>query len=522
MTAQTSDAKRNSLVIVLHAHLPECRQPAARASLEETWFFEALYECYLPLIQCLDRLREDWVTSRITLSLSPTVLSMLQDEALLDRFRERLEAIIALADNDSTHESSELSVAAQWHADFLRGILRTFDSRCHRDPLGAFRQLHALGILELGTTAATHAFLPAHQSNPPAIRAQIGVGLDAFENAFGFRPDFFWLPECAFFPGLDDVLANLGVRIVGLESHGIRQAKPPPPHGIRNIVRSPGNGLYSLGRDDKISRAVWSASEGYPGDPHYREFYRDRVHEISTGSLPASFDGKHLPAGLKYWRVTGQTEDKLIYLREAALDRTKEHARDFVERLTRDSDSFGEDGVWFAPFDAELFGHWWFEGPQWLEAVLRRVADSPMFDAVTASEAIRCHGAHEALPAASTWGQFGDNSFWINRSTAWIYPQLNLAAGRLSALMPAISGSLQTRAARHAARLLLLAQSSDWPFLIKAGVSVEAATKKLTTLLNEFDRLASDLDTGAIDKNALSQSETDHPTFPSLDLKWFR
>lgn len=514
-------AQQGALAIVLHAHLPECRRPGQPASLEETWFFEAMAECYLPLVQALDRLEADRVPGSFTLSISPPLLAMLRDPALLERFETRLQDTLTLADRDSGDISRELAAVAAWHAARLRSVLKTFRERCRRDLPGTLLALHRAGRIELATTAATHAFLPAHQSNPAAIRAQIRIGLDAFETTFGFRPRFFWLPECGFFPGLDSHLAAEGIRTTGLESHGVRQARPRPAAGVRRALRCPSSGLMVLGRDNEISRIVWSAAEGYPGDPCYREFYRDRIHDFAAAELPPSFAGRHLPAGLKYWRVTG-CETKRLYDRDAALARVRDHAEDFVGRLRHGVAR--ESGVWFAPFDAELFGHWWFEGPEWLERVLRKVAAEPRLEACNASDAAARFPGDTAMPAASTWGQHGDFSFWINRDTAWIYPQLNMAWARFTALLRAHRGDadpLTRRALRHAGRLLLLAQASDWPFLIRAGVSVGTAMEQLAALLADFDTLAEGIASRQIDPAHLAASEAAHPLFENLDLAAF-
>jgi 1,4-alpha-glucan branching enzyme len=414
------------------------------------------------------------------------LIGMLGDAALRERYRQRLAATEQLARRDARAAAGKHRELAEWHAQFFREMGQLFETRCRGDVLRVLAEFHAAGLVELATTAATHAFLPAHQAHPATVRAQIGVGLDTFADAFGFRPKFFWLPECGYYPRLEAATTAFGLRCFGLETHGITQARPPPPRGVRAPVRCPGGGL-ALGRDGEISRRVWSATEGYPGHPDYREFHHDRIHAMDEAALAAWPGGAahRLPAGLKYWRVTGPQEAKDWYDPAAAAARTQAHARDFVARLaTAPEDS----GIWFAPFDAELFGHWWFEGPLWMEEVFRLLAREKTVAPATATRATEgCAAPHPAQPAPSSWGLAGDYSYWVNRDTAWLYPQLDAAVRRLEALVTqwgnAPPAGREGRALRQAARTLLLAQASDWPFLIKAGTAGEAAVARVTGLL---------------------------------------
>ncbi len=520
--AESPHPPGRSLAVLLHAHLPDCRTPDQPASLEETWFFEALAECYLPLVRMLDRLDADGVPVRLTLSLSPTLIGMLKDPALGDRFRRRIVATEQLAWEDARTNVGRHREVSAWHARFFGRTRRLFDERCGGDVLRAWRGQAERGLLELATTAATHAFLPGFQAHDVVVRSQVAAGLDTFQDAFGFRPSFFWLPECGYFPGVEDVLGEFGVRAFALETHGITGARPPPSD-LRAPVRCP-NGVLAVGRDAELSRVVWSAAQGYPGDPNYREFHRDRVHELSDEAVANWLGGStaRLPSGLKYHRVTGRDDEKGWYDPAVARDRAREHARDFVTRLTA---AKAGAGLRFAPFDAELFGHWWFEGPYWLEHVYRQLADTTVV-ATSATPALTRHPhPHDARPAASSWGHDGDYSFWVNPDNAWIYPQLAQALTRLQALLPRLAPadpvSIVGRALRQAARTLLLAQASDWAFLLRADTAAAAAREHLGGLLARFATLCDGLENQTIDETTLRDCERKDAAFPRLDLKWF-
>ncbi|MDD3181087.1 MAG: DUF1957 domain-containing protein [Opitutaceae bacterium] len=523
MTSRKANAAARHLVLLLHAHLPDCRRPDEPDSLEETWFFGALMESYLPIARMLERLEREGIAVRLTLSLSPTLICMLQDPALRDRFRRRLAATEQLARRDAREAQCQLRHVAEWHAGFFQEIGRFFDQQCGGDLLRFFGQQHAAGRLELATTAATHAFLPAHQAHPARVRAQIGVGLDVFFKAFGFRPDFFWLPECGYYPGLDDILASFGVRAFALESHGITRARPPPSSG-RTPIRCP-SGILALGRDTELSRLVWSAPGGYPGHPDYREFHRDRIHTVDEAALTACLGGtaRRLPTGLKYWRVTGPHQEKAWYDPAAAAGRACEHAKDFLQRLGAAPEGHG---IWFVPFDAELFGHWWFEGPIWLEELFRLLPHEPRIAAETVTPAVEASTAHVGRPAPSSWGEAGDYSYWINSDTAWLYPQLDETARRFEALLARFGheapAGLAGRTLRQASRTLLLAQASDWPFLIRAGTAREAAVAQVGGLLSRCARLCDELEAGAPTEATLRRCESLDRAFPSLDLRHFQ
>ncbi len=523
-----NETRGGSLVLLLHAHLPYCRKPKHPVSLEENWFFEALTECYLQLVRVLDRLERDGITPCLTLSLSPTLICLLGDQSLLDQYRRRLALAEKIAERDA--QSGEFQEAAARQARFFAETRHTWEERCGGDPLGVFREYAETGRIELATTAATHAFLPAYQARPHIVESQIRVGIDCFEKTFEHRPGFFWLPECGYFPGIETMLEAAGVRAFGLESHAITRARPAPERGVRSPLRCP-NGLVGFGRDEAISRLVWSAAEGYPGHPDYREFHRDRIHELPESILGEWLreTGVRLPAGLKYWRVTGPEQEKALYDARAAAARAREHAEHFLEvvrRADRDDGGNPDDGIRFAPFDAELFGHWWFEGPLWLEELFRALSRQNELVPVTATEAVAgCHRPAEGCPAPSSWGDRGDNSHWINRETDWIYPILFEADHRLRKLLQRHGGapgnSPEGRALRQACRTFLLAQASDWPFMIRAGTAADLAVRHMEGLLGRLRRLLADLEDGRIDRKFLSECEATDRAFPELKVDHF-
>jgi 1,4-alpha-glucan branching enzyme len=282
-----------------------------------------------------------------------------------------------------------------------------------------------------------------------------------------------------------------------MESHGVLHAKPRPRFGLHAPVYCP-SGVAAFGRDIESSKQVWSANEGYPGDFNYREYYRDVGFD-----LPIERVREHLPhlgprynTGIKYFRITGRTDHKEPYVPAWARERAAEHAGNFLFNRRQQIDylagAMDRPPLILAPYDAELFGHWWFEGPEWLENVLRRLPRQGL-RAVTPEDYLAAHPRlQQADPSPSSWGEGGYNRVWLNDSNDWILPPLHDAGRRMTALAGRF-GDPTPRARRilaQAGRELLLAQASDWPFILKHGTAVDYATRRVRTHLDRFDRLA--------------------------------
>jgi 1,4-alpha-glucan branching enzyme len=264
------------LAIVLHAHLPFVRHPEYEDSLEENWFYEALTGTYIPLLFVLEGLVEDGVDFRLTLSISPTLASMFADPFLESRFLNRLGKLIELGEKEikRTRTHPEFNALSHMYHERLVRVHDAFLNRYDRNLIRAFRRLQDLGKVEIIASAATHGYLPLLSVCTSAVRAQIRVGVEHFERVFGRRPKGFWLPECGYYPGVEELLREHGIRYTILETHGVTRAKSRPKYGVYAPIYCP-SGVAAFGRDPESSKQVWSATEGYPGDHDYREFYRD-------------------------------------------------------------------------------------------------------------------------------------------------------------------------------------------------------------------------------------------------------
>jgi 1,4-alpha-glucan branching enzyme len=522
--------EKGYLALVLHSHLPYVRHPEHDRFLEEDWLFEAITETYIPLINVYDGLVNDGVDFRITMSLTPTLIAMLTDPLLQHRYARHIDRLIELAgkETERTKHQPEFNPIARMYQDIFRNAKYVFEEKYGRNLVTAFRKFQDLGRLEIITCSATHGFLPLMQ-NRNAVRAQIQVAVRHHEKHLGRPPRGIWLPECGYYEGLDEVLKDAGIRYFFTDSHGVFHASPRPKYGVYAPIYTR-SGVAAFGRDIESSKQVWSSIEGYPGDFNYRDFYRDVGFDLDYEYIRPYLhdDGVRVNLGIKYYKITGRSDHKDAYVRQWALERAAEHAGNFM--FNREKQIEWLTGIVqdrkpliVAPYDAELFGHWWFEGPDWINFLVRKIASDQKTVKLTTpteylSENPRCQ---VATPSLSSWGFKGYAEVWLNASNDWIYRHLHTAADRMVELarrFPDADGLLR-RALNQAARELLLAQSSDWAFIMKTGSHVEYAVKRTQDHVLRFTRLYDDIRAGRVDEEWLREIEYQDNLFPEIDYR---
>ena len=519
------------LSIILHAHLPYVRHPEHESFFEENWLFEAITECYIPLISVLDRLQNDKVPYRLTLSLSPPLICMLRDELLQTRYLKYLHQSLELVEKEiiRTRKQPELQKLARLYHRFYKKTLAIYQDQYRCDLLIAFKKHHTAGTLELITCAATHGLLPLLNISEIAVRNQINIGIETFKTHLGFSPSGFWLPECAYYPGVETLLAEAGINYFFVDSHGIMNASQVPRNGVYAPLDC-GNGVMAFARDLESSKQVWSSQEGYPGDQDYREYYKDIGFDLDLDYIaPYILDSDiRINTGIKYYRITGKDLPKEIYNPRIAQAKVQQHAQDFIKKRQQQiialNSTMDRPPIIVAPYDAELFGHWWFEGPQWLECVLRLASNpSNPIQTISCSDYLVKQSGHQiATPSASTWGDQGYFSYWLNETNNWIYPFLHKAEAEMEQLATDFQditiNSLQERALNQAARSVLLAQASDWPFIMKSGTTTDYAIKRITDHLARFNYLHDAIRKNNIDNRYLTALEIMDNIFPTINF----
>ncbi len=519
------------LCLVLHAHLPFVRHPEHDRFLEENWLYEAVAETYLPLLGNLAAWEREGLPGRLTLTLSPTLCAMLRDPLLMRRCARYLEERVELAEREAhrTRWDPRQPLALFYEQRFRE--TRDLFAALKGDLTGAFRGFQDRGRIEIITCSATHAVLPLLADDPPALRAQLLAARDDYQVCFGRPPRGLWLPECAYTPALDPFLKEAGLRWFILDSHGLLHASPRPRYAVFAPILTE-NGLAAFGRDLESARQVWSRHEGYPGDPRYREFYRDAGYDLDLEYLrPFLAAPEHRGfTGIKYHRVSGKSGKKELYLRADALQAADTHARHFVAARAAQADRLGalfaRSAVIVCPYDAELFGHWWYEGPEFLDRIVRLMALKPSgLQLATPAECLREQPLNQvATPAASSWGEGGHWQMWVHPANAWIHPHLRIAQARMTELAGRGESpdAVANRALRQAGRELLLAQASDWPFILRTGTSPEYAQRRVTRHLARFTQLYDQLTRGPVAAASLAAMESQDNLFPELDCSHWR
>jgi 1,4-alpha-glucan branching enzyme len=467
------------------------------------------------------------------MSLTPPLISMLRDPLLQGRYIRHIDKLIELAGKEierTRFQPEYHEVALHYYYQFTQAK-RTFQDRYHCDLVRAFKTFQDHGHLEIITCGATHGFLPLINRTDAACRGQIMTATKQYEEMFGRKPMGIWLPECGYFPGVDKFLKEVGIRYFLTDTHGILHASPRPKYGVFAPIYCP-TGVAAFARDMESSKQVWSAIEGYPGDYEYREFYRDIGHDLDFDYIKPyiSPDGIRINTGIKYYKITGDGDEKRPYNRMSALDRAASHAGNFMFNREKQVDFLnefmgGRKPIIVAPYDAELYGHWWYEGPEFLNFLIRKVAfDQRTVRLVTPSDYLREYPVNQvSTPSMSSWGYKGYAETWLAGANDWIYRHIHKATLRMSEMSERFQNhnGLVERALNQAARELYLAQSSDWAFIMHTGTMVPYAVKRTKEHLINFTEIYEQLTENRLNEGWLNELEGKNNIFPKVNYRIF-
>jgi 1,4-alpha-glucan branching enzyme len=513
------------LILTLHSHLPWVLHHG-RWPHGSDWLSEATLDTYLPLLAMLDRSEREAIPVPITLGVTPILAAQLAHPSFVSEvdayFAHRMETIAEAPQSLADAGNQELiPVVDFWrnHIEALYRLWRSIDG----DILGELRRHADAGRIELISSAATHGFLPL-LARDESIRLQLLVGRAEHLHHFGELPAGCWVPECAYRPaglwhpwpgapgaghrvGIEEHLRYASFRWFTVDAHlaeageawqmyGGKVARREEVTGERSPYRAyqvapvpdRGRSVSVLVRDPRTTAQVWSRHGGYPGDGRYLEFHKIRF-----------------PGGLKLWRVTDANADlgaKQPYDPARAAEAAEQHARHFttVLRSVQDAAEPGDTAI-VAPFDTELFGHWWFEGVEWLHS-LYRLLDTPEMPRPTTGSAHLAESTSDAAIAmqAGSWGKDGDFSMWLNDEVAWTWQRLWPLEERFWNAAPrALNHPAVIPVLEQAARELLLAQSSDWQFIISTGAAGDYATRRFNEHCDALESLLPVLEGGPAD-----------------------
>ena len=442
------------LAVVLHSHMPYV-EGFGTYPFGEEWLYDAVARSYLPLLG---------IAHDLTMTVTPVLADQLEALGVEERLagfirRHRLEA----AEQEAELADADAREAARAEADSYRRGLEVLAS-LGGDLVSAFANAARERNLVLMPSSATHAVLPL-VATTAGRRLQIDAGLRSHRRRFG-PSDGFWLPECAYEPGLEALLAEAGVRYFCTDQSRHEEGAA----ALAPVATEAGPVAFTI--DWPTVERVWSLG-GFPSDPVYAEFHRKSM------------------LGIRLWSIGGEP-----YRPEAAADRAREQAAEFAagaaDRLRGFRAERGRPGLLVFAIDTELLGHWWSEGPLWLERVLE-LAPEHGIRLVHLDQALAEHEPERRPLRRSSWGERKDLSTWDSRPVAdlaWASRRLEL---RL--LRALTSNGISEHAAERAARELLAVQASDWAFLDQRGQAGDYAYERAIdhgrALLEAIDSRAS-------------------------------
>jgi 1,4-alpha-glucan branching enzyme len=504
---------------------------------EERWFFEAISETYLPLLEVFDRLDADHVPFKMALSLSPSLCHMLRDEYLQDRYLSYVDRQIefGIMELERTMMEPELHrLALLFYNDSVEKRV-FFTERYEGNILGAFDYYQRKGRVELLTTAATHAFLPFYAGHPEAIQAQLETAIASHRALFGRNPQGFWLPELGWSPELDRYLRSYNFGYTILDTHSLATRDRGESRGSFYPIRTPA-GVFALARDFYARRELEGAGGArYPCflDPLYRDCQRDAGYELPPEALSPYLEssGARTQTGCKYWATGDGSGEKRVYEPRRARQRAREYAASFLdERLSRLSaagEYMDESPISVCAYDGDLFGRFWHEGPAFIDALFRDGAGREGLRFMNPAEYLYKQDPasfRTAMPEFSSWGANGYGETWLDASNDWLYRHATQSLERMVELaerFPDDTG-LKERALNQAAREILLAQCSDWPKMLYKQENAAYARNQLEAALRNFTTIYEALGGNYISTEWLTGLERRHNIFPAVNYRVFR
>ncbi|NUL82359.1 MAG: DUF1957 domain-containing protein [Armatimonadetes bacterium] len=551
--------------LVLHSHIPYVMSHGKWPHGTD-WLTESAVETYLPLIDTARRLESEGIAANYTINLTPILQEQLASEAFkaefVDYLRQNIDA--SRADQKAFGQDGPLWMAgiAYFWEQFYAQQMEFYINGLDRDILGEFRRMQDAGLIEVITSAATHGYL-ALLGTDESVFAQTRIGAETYRRNFGRSARGFWLPECSYRPayewsppvpgiqptmrqGVEMALADSQIDYFFVDTHLLRGGEPTGTYAARfpglmklyeqfrkNFQDQPDRHPYQpylmfgsgethrpvavFARDPETTAQVWSGDMGYPGDAAYLEFHK-----------------KHAPSRLRYWRVSDNKADlgaKEAYEPWRAYQQIRSHADHFVtvlkDTLRKHRDRHGRPGILVSMYDTELFGHWWFEGPEWVYEAIKRIANDPEIEMVSCGAYLDRFPPKErvVLPEGS-WGEGGYHYVWLNKDTAWVWERIYRAEAQFLDLKEKCANNEAAQPyLQQLARELLLLQSSDWPFLITTWSARDYAEIRINDHFRRFEGIASLIDKVLMNERPteaelalFAESRERDPVFDPIDL----
>jgi len=564
--------KNGKLVLILHTHIPYVMNHGNWPHGED-WLFEAVVECYVPLLNVVDDLLNEGIKANLTIDISPVVCEQMTQKGFTDKFIKYCKAKIQCAKDDhknftdwgyDPHHIYLSKWWEEWYSDRLNDYLKKYDGNI----ISALKKYQDLGAIEMMTCGATHGYFPLLPSEE-SINLQIKLAVENYKKHFGKQPNGIWLPECAYRPsydwhsylpiepfnqprlrpGIEQFLAKHNIEYFVSDQLLVENSEllgwfadveqkyfiskqdvfsysfdktPLQVYNVSSSDRTEFGTAKVFTRHTNLSMKVWSAEAGYPGEPDYLDFHKKQERSM-----------------LRYWRVTDvKTDmgDKLLYYPDSIANKVDLQAHDFIHNVENTvnyhKNTTGNDAVVSLPFDTELFGHWWFEGPEFIKALIKGLNDSPYLDIHQASDLCDNNKVRSVIRLSEgSWGKNNNHDVWYNKENEWTWTKLYDAENRLKSIMPRIDQSDETTKPllKQLFRELLLAQSSDWQFLITTWAARDYAEIRfhnhisdLNKLLDICEKYLETKKLSKFDTNFLAELSTRNNIFEEIDPAWWQ
>lgn len=560
-----------SYVLILHTHLPWVIHHGTSPHGVD-WLNEAVAECYIPLLNVFNELLTEGILPKVSIDISPVLCEQLEHPDFPKIFEDYCLKKIELAKRDEKDFTSwgyhphHIYLTKFWQQWYLER-LEDFKYKYSSSIVKALKSLQDLGAIEIFTCAATHGYLPL-LGDDRSVECQIRLAVDNYKKHFGREPKGIWLPECAYRPsyvwktfipvnpyhqeklrpGLEQILAKYGLKYFVTDQNLFERSVPigrfldlekekieifDGPYSVHfdynplRLVHVASSERVEYGtsiiftRHQMMSMQVWSGDIGYPAEPDYLDFHK-----------------RHLDSMLRYWRVTDKKADmlyKTLYYPEWTIKKIDLQANHFIHHLENTLNWYynktGYQGTLCTPFDTELFGHWWFEGPEFVRAVIKGLNFSPWVKMATCSEEIfRVNPDIIVKLPEGSWGVNNNHDVWSNPDTYWTWEAIYNDEKRFGDIIQHIQldnvNDLLIRILKQSLRELLLLQASDWQFLIYTQSARDYAEQRFFFHHSDFNRLldfaqkilsGEELSTEEI--NFIEECEKRNSLFPELKLE---
>ncbi len=543
----TNDNFLGSYALVLHAHLPWVLNHGLWPH-GTSWVNEAAAETYIPLVRECNKLLKEGITPKFTIDITPVLCEMLANDGFKQEFVSYCQAKVSGAQSDykefegrgdlpGDQKQNFLNMAKFWQ-DFYSETIDYFNEELDQSILGGFKKLQDAGCIEITTCAATHGYAPL-LSRESSIHAQFKVAVDNYKKHFGRAPSGTWLAECAYRPrykwkkpigdeepydrpGIETFLSKNGLKyffvdtalLMGGTGQGVYAARFPLLKALQDQLLKeyknvssdfPRNPLesYLIGgnntknqvafftRDENTGILVWSGEHGYPATGGaYLDFHKKHYKDAHGGG-----------SGLRYWKITSPQADmgaKMQYYMpdiNDLLDQNAGHFKEAVKGVLRQyKDDSGTPGFLISPYDAELFGHWWFEGPWFINRLIRYFATDPEVEMTNCREYVEKNGLPNKSVAITegSWGEGSSHFIWLNKENTWTWEKIYEIEDYVEDVVNRYhksSEEMMQRMLKQLCRENLILQASDWQFLISTWSARDYAEARITLHYDNCKRL---------------------------------